>query len=90
MRTQRTTVGHQLTNRKLGRRFFRLRCYCFAMHEGPDQRSELWVTGVRWGVFVALVVWATVSWDKPERVIFPTIIGGLILVGSFFLKRQNS
>jgi hypothetical protein len=35
---------------------------------GPDHIRKNLATGVRWGVFSALVVWAIVTWDKPERV----------------------
>jgi len=44
---------------------------------------------VRWGVFSALVAWAIVTWDKPERVLVPTILGAIIVVICFFLERHK-
>jgi hypothetical protein len=59
------------------------------MRQGPDQLPNL-ITGIRGGVFAALVAWAMISWDKPERVSFPAIVGGIIIFVSLFIKRQKS
>jgi hypothetical protein len=60
------------------------------MGQGHDDFPNVWVTGVRWSVFVALVAWAIITWDKPDRVIFPAIVGGIFLVGSLFIRKQKS
>jgi hypothetical protein len=59
------------------------------MGRGPDHLPDLWVTGIRGGVFAALVTWAIIIWDNPDRVIFPAIVGGIILVASLFIKGQK-
>ena len=59
------------------------------MRQGPDYLPNL-ITGLRAGVFAALVAWAIVTWDKPDRILVPAIVGGIILVVSLFIKRQKS
>ena len=59
------------------------------MRLAPDRLPNL-ITGLRTGVFAALVAWAIISWEKPERVILPAIVGGIILVVSLFIKGEKT
>jgi len=59
------------------------------MRLAPDRLPNL-ITGLRAGVFAALVAWAIVTWDKPDRILFPTIVAGIILIISLFIRRQKS
>jgi hypothetical protein len=54
-----------------------------------DHLPKVSATGVRWGVFAALVGWSIITWDKPDRIILPAIVGAIILVVSVFLGRQK-
>jgi hypothetical protein len=60
------------------------------MGQGRDDFPNMWVTAVRWSVFVALVAWAIITWDRPDGVILPAIVGGIILVASLFINREKS
>jgi hypothetical protein len=55
-----------------------------------DHSSKPSARGVRWGVYIALVGWAIITWDKPERVMFPAILGVVILAISFYLEGRKS
>jgi hypothetical protein len=59
------------------------------MRLAPDRLPNL-ITGLRAGVFAALVAWAIITWDKPDRILVPAIVGGIILVVSSFIKGQKS
>ena len=67
----------------------RLVDYDAGMVERPDLLHKVSVTGVRWGVFAALVAWSIITWDRPDRIIMPTILGAIILGVCFFLGRHN-
>ena len=56
----------------------------------PDHFPKQLAAGVRWGVFSALVAWAIVTWDKPERVMLPAMLGAIILGVCFYIERHNS
>jgi hypothetical protein len=48
------------------------------------------VSAIRWGAFAALVLWAIFTWERPDRVILPTILGGFVLAICLFVERKKN
>ena len=64
--------------------------YVEKMVQRHDHLYKPSLGGVRWGTFAALVTWAIFTWDKPDRVIFPTLVSAVIFAVCLFVERKRT